>query len=141
MSVMQKINLAALVLGLAALGYYLARIVPQFGGDVSVIAWQMPMAVSLSVCIVLIIVAGVIIAATDKDLRQSKDRIDDERDRAFERRGDAWAGHIVQGFVFVALILLMAGQPAFWVANALYAGVMLGGAAGLVIRLAGYKGA
>jgi len=46
----------------------------------------------------------------------------------------------VQAFVALALILLMLDQPAFWVANALYAGVMAGGAAGLLVRLTGGRG-
>jgi hypothetical protein len=98
------------------------------------------MAISLLAFIVMITVAAILIAVTDADLRADPDRLDDERDRAFERRGDAWAGHVLQAFVLVALVLLMFGQPAFWVANMLYTGVMIGGMAGLVIRLSGYKG-
>ncbi len=137
---MQKLNIAALVTGLLALGWYLVRVVPQLGGDAGAIAWQWPMGISLLAFIVMITVAAILIAVTDADLRADPDRLDDERDRAFERRGDAWAGHVVQGFVLAALVLLMLGQPAFWVANTLYAGVMIGGMAGLVIRLSGYKG-
>jgi hypothetical protein len=140
MSVMQKLNIAALVTGLLALGWYLVRVLPQLGGDVAAIAWQWPMAISLLAFIVMITVAAILIAVTDADLRADPDRLDDERDRAFERRGDAWAGHVLQAFVLVALVLLMFGQPAFWVANMLYTGVMIGGMAGLVIRLSGYKG-
>ena len=141
MSVMQKFNYAAIGVGLVSIGWYLFSIVPQLGMSApELIRWQWPMAISIGLFLVLIIPVAVLIAVTDKDLRQDPDHLDDERDRAFERRGDAWAGHIVQGFVFVALVLLMLNQPAFWVANVLYAGVMLGGLAGLVIRLSGYRG-
>lgn len=137
---MQKLNLAALVSGLAALGWYLFRIIPQFGdGEAAEIAWKMPMAVSFGLFLALILVAGIVIAITDKELR-GRDRMEDERDRAFERRGDAWAGHVVQVFVALAIILLMLDQPVFWVANALYGGVLIGGAAGLLIRLSGGRG-
>ena len=127
--------------GLLSLGWYASRILPQLGGGVEMIAWKTSMAISIGAFLVLITIAAIFIATTDRDLRDNDDQMDDERDRAFERRGDAWSGHIVQGFVFLAIGLAMFDQPTFWVANSPYVGVMLGGAIGLAIRQAGYRGA
>jgi hypothetical protein len=68
MSVMQKLNIAALVTGLLALGWYLVRVLPQLGGDVAAIAWQWPMAISLLAFIVMITVAGLVASEIVKAL-------------------------------------------------------------------------
>lgn len=137
MSMMQKINIAALVSGLAALGWYLSRLIPAFLESGVDAAWKWPMAASLIAFVVLLVVASVIIAVRDEDIRDEEARIDDERDHRAERRGDAWAGHVLQAFVFFALALIVFDQHAFWVANTLYAGVMLAGTVGLLVRLTG----
>lgn len=134
---MQKINIAALVSGLAALGWYLSRLIPGFLESGVDAAWKWPMVTSLIVFIVLLVVASIVIAVKDQDIRDEEARIDDERDHRAERRGDAWAGNVLQAFVLLALALIVFDQHAFWVANTLYAGVMIGGAVGLFVRLVG----
>lgn len=134
---MQKINIAALVSGLAAFGWYLARVIPSFievGADA---AWKWPMATSLIGFVVLLVVASIAIAVRDEGIRDGKADTEDERDRRAERRGETWAAHVVQASVFLALALMFLDQPTFWIANTLYVGVMLGGAAGLLIGLMG----
>lgn len=137
MSLMQKINIAAFVSGLAALGWYLSRLVPAFLESGVDAAWKWPMATSLIAFVVLLVAASIVIAVRDEDLRDEEARIDDERDHRAERRGDAWAGYVLQVFVLLALSLIFLDQHAFWIANTLYAGVMVGGAVGLIVRLMG----
>ena len=137
MSFMQKLNIAALVSGLAAFGWYLARLVPAFGELGVDAAWKWPMAISLIAFVVLLVVSSIVIAVRDEDIREGEARVDDESDHRAERRGDALASHILQASVFLALALIFLDQHAFWIANTLYAGVMLGGAVGLIVRLTG----
>lgn len=137
MSLMQKINIAAFVSGLAALGWYLSRLVPAFLESGVDAAWKWPMATSLIAFVVLLVAASIVIAVRDEDLRDKEARIDDERDHRAERRGDAWAGYVLQVFVLLALSLIFLDQHGFWIANTLYAGVMVSGAVGLIVRLMG----
>lgn len=69
MSLTQKINIAAFVSGLAALGWYLSRLVPAFLESGVDAAWKWPMATSLIAFVVLLVAASIVIAVRDEDLR------------------------------------------------------------------------
>lgn len=140
MHFMEKMNWAALIVGLAALGWYALQIVPDMGVmAVDEIAWKGPMIQTLLGFLALLIAAIVIVAILDHKTLAKDDIVDDERDHSIERRGDAWSGHVLHAFAFLALVLLFLDAHVFWVANAIFLGSMLSGAIGLVIRVVQYR--
>lgn len=141
MTMMQKLNLAALGAGAVSAAWYVYALVAQMvDAPLASVAWKWPMGISLIVFLGLLLVAGIALAVTDKRIRETDGAIDDERDRHAERKGDAWAGHCVQAAVGVAIILAWFDQPSFWIANTLYAGIWIGGGIGLVVRQMAYRG-
>ena len=61
------------------------------------------------------------------------------RDRLINWRADARSGYVL-GFAAVgALLMLLAGWPAFWIAHTLLAGLVLSEIARCVLRIADYR--
>ncbi|MFS2318579.1 hypothetical protein RMQ97_11635 [Maricaulis sp. D1M11] len=140
MAIMERLNLAALIAGGLSLALYVFLIVRQgpVGSGVEIV-WVGAMITSFIVFLLVLI--GLVSLAVIKDRKHIMeiDRLDDERDRDIERRGDAWSGHVMQVFAVVAIIGLMLGWAPVWIASSLYVGVIVSGGFGIVLRLIHYR--
>ena len=138
-------------------GWYFVSILSQAAGTpVSDIEYQWPLALSVVVSIVVII--AVIIATTIASVIGSQisaaiergsaeglpapvvdvDR-SDERDAAINRFG-SYIGYIVLGIaILVPLVLAMTEREPFWIANALFAALVLSALASAAARLIAYR--
>ena len=110
------------------------------------IAYQTPMLVSVGAIIALTI-AGVIAMAIGTAIgaeitgEGSVDDIDrkDERDVQISRRGDLVGYYVSSAFMIGALALTMLDYAHFWIAHAIFAGLVVAGLTGSVVKLVSYR--
>jgi hypothetical protein len=141
MGFMEKLNLAVLGGGLVSLGYYFSRVVPQIGSvPVDEIAWKWPMAISMLIFIILLVVSAVRLAIKDPAIRKEDGIIEDERDRMIEWRADSWGGNTLHMVALLALGLLFFGVHSFWIAQVIFLGGMLASLVTVVAKLLAYRG-
>ena len=121
-------------------GYYLLQVL---GGDPAVPLearpYQEAMLWSIGGGIVVTIVLSIAVNIVAGMLTGDTNTRADLRDRQIERFG----GHVGHGFVVLGavggLILALLGIDQFWIAQALYFGLMLSGLLGSIARIAAYR--
>jgi hypothetical protein len=141
-------------------GWYFASVLPQAAATpVAQIAYQWPLGVSVAVLVVTIVggiiatniatlIAGEFTAvretgqarpteATDAALR-TLDR-SDERDASIGRLGGQVGGIVLGIGVLVPLGLAMAEREHFWIANGLYAALVLASLTSSAVKLFAYR--
>ncbi|WP_421923681.1 hypothetical protein [Maricaulis maris] len=124
-----------------ALGWYLIRVVPQiFSRPLDEVSWKGEMMIAIVVFVATLIADIVRAAISSRNELDEAGVMDDERDHAAERRGDAWGGHAMHAAAFVALMLLVFEFDPFWAANALFVGAMLAGLTSTLVKLLTYRG-
>lgn len=135
---------AAMIL---AVGTYVATVGPRLAqGPVSEVAYRGPMLLAVAV-LVAGSIAGAIVAAAGTALaarRSGGSPADavaraDERDRRIEQRGRIVGSYVLSALVVAALAMLMLGAHAFWVANALFAGLFLAEIGSAAARIVAYR--
>lgn len=117
MSFREKSILITIVAMLVASTAYAAMVIPLASGtDVDQVVYQ-PLMIVAVVVLVIVIVAGHIVAA----VAQPKDANakPDEREKLIEWRGQAAGGYVLAVGAFVTLTLSMAEVHWFWIANVL----------------------
>ena len=129
-------------------------------GQVAVeeVAYQRPLLFAVGAMIVLTIVGAILMAigsaigsavggaikaeisgaGTVEEIDIDVDR-SDERDAAFEARGDRVAYYVSSVFMVGVLALAMLERPHFWIANAVFATFVVATLVGNVAKLAAYR--
>jgi hypothetical protein len=141
-------------------GWYFASVLPQASTTpVAAIQYQWPLGVSVAVLIATIVggiiatniaalVAGEISAARDRGDAARSEATDaalrtldrsDERDATIGRIGAQVGGTVLGIAVLVPLGLAMAEREQFWIANALYAALVLSSLASSAVKLVAYR--
>lgn len=148
------------VVTLVVPGWYFASVLPQASTTpVADIEYQWPLGVSVIVLAATIIagiiatniatlIAGEISAARDRGNAARADTTDaalrtldrsDERDTTIGRLGGQLGGVVLGLAVLVPLGLAMAEREQFWIANALYAALVLSSLASSAVKLVAYR--
>ena len=141
-------------------GFYFASVLPQaWTTPVTDIAYQWPLGVSVVVLVVTIvggIVATNIATLVGAEISAARERGDaaprgaadaalrtldrrDERDATIGRRGGQVGGVVLGIAVLVPLGLAMAEREHFWIANALYAALVVSSLASSAVKLVAYR--
>ena len=110
------------------------------------IAYQTPMLIAVGAIIVLTI-AGVIAVAIGTAVgaeitgEGSVDDIDrkDERDININRRGDIVGYYVSSAFMIGALAVTMLDYAQFWIAHAIFAGLLVSGLTASAVKLVVYR--
>lgn len=112
------------------------------------IPYQWPMIVA-TVAMIVLTVVGVIVAAIGTAISAeiaspgSADSLDidrsDERDKSISRRGDIVGYYVSSVLVFGVLIITMMEFDYFWIANALFASLLIGGLVSSAVKLFLYR--
>ncbi len=138
---LERMNRAVALGTILALGWYLIRVVPQITSrPLDEVSWKIEMAIAVVVFVATLIADIVRAAISNRGELDEAGVVDDERDRAAERRGDAWGGHAMHGAAFFALMLLVLEFDPFWAANTLFIGAMLAGLVSALGKLLTYRG-
>ncbi|WP_297736577.1 hypothetical protein [uncultured Maricaulis sp.] len=138
---LERMNRAVALGTILALGWYLIRVVPQvFSRPLDEVSWKVEMAIAVVVFVGTLIADIVRAAISNRNELEEAGVVDDERDHAAERRGDAWGGHVMHGAAFIALMLLVLEFEPFWAANALFVGAMLAGLVSSLVKFLTYRG-
>ncbi|OLF81472.1 hypothetical protein AWH62_02035 [Maricaulis sp. W15] len=138
---LEKLNRAAAIGTILALGWYLIRVVPQLtSGPLDDVSWKGEMMIAVVIFVVTLIADSIRAAIASREELVEADVLDDERDDVIERRGDAWGGHAMHAVAFIALILLVLDFDPFWAANTLFVGAMLAGLTSMLVKWMSYRG-
>jgi uncharacterized membrane protein len=81
-------------------------------------------------------ILGSMVAAASKPSEADKS---DERDRHIDRLGDYVGGIVLGVSMIVPLALAMAESEHFWIANAIYAGLVLSSLVSSIVKIVGYR--
>jgi hypothetical protein len=134
---MEKSNWVALVLAPVALVIYLAMLLPSMQGRaVADVDFARPMIVNIAFFIVANILGNIVAAITNP---AEADKTD-QRDKEIGRHGERVGNSIVIVGTCVALILAMARQDYFWIANAIYMAGLAAAVLSSVTKIAAYHG-
>jgi hypothetical protein len=147
MSFEEKVTWVSTVFTLIVASTYAWTVIGQVGETpVTDIEYQMPMIIAVGAMIGLTIVGTIVIAivtAIGAEItgEGSVDDIDrrDERDVSIERRGDIVGYYVSSVLVVGALALTMLEYPHFWIANALFASLLIGGLVASAVKLFIYR--
>ena len=117
-------------------GVYFATLIGQIQETpVTEIAYQWPMITAIGVAVGLSIVAHMAVAiASPKEADKS-----DERDTNINRYGEYIGSFAVYAGALAALGLAMAELEHFWIANAIFAGFVLGALTSSAVKLVAYR--
>tara|TARA_R110002124_G_scaffold56548_15_gene159421 strand:- start:347 stop:781 length:435 start_codon:yes stop_codon:yes gene_type:complete len=138
---LEKLNRSAALGTALALVWYLIRVVPQVTSQpLDEVSWKGAMVIAVLIFVVTLIADSVRGAIASREELEEAGVVDDERDRAAERRGDAWGGHAMHAVAFIALMLLVLEFDPFWAANTLFVGAMLAGLVSTVVKFLTYRG-
>ena len=138
---LERMNRAVALGTVLALGWYLIRVVPQVtSGPLDEVSWKGEMVIAVVVFVATLIADIVRAAISNRSELAEAGVVDDERDHAAERRGDAWGGHAMHAMAFVALIMLVFELDPFWAANTLFVGAMLAGLVSTLVKMLTYRG-
>jgi hypothetical protein len=137
MTMLEKGNWVVLVLTPVALVVYLAMLLPAMQGRaIADVDFAGPMIANIVFFIGANIVGNIGAAITNPAEADKKDQRDKEIDRHGERVGNA----IVIVGTLVALVLAMARQDYFWIANAIYLSGLAAAVLASVTKIAAYRG-
>ncbi len=159
MSFQEKVTWVSAVATVIVASWYASVVVGPIGEvPVEAIAYQRPLIAAVVAMIVLTILGTIAMAiataigaaiggAIRAEIRGEGqvdvdvDDIDrsDERDAVIEARGDRAAFYVSSGLVVGVLALAMLEQPHFWIANALFASLVVAGLVASVVKLAAYR--
>lgn len=138
---LEKLNRSAAIGTILALGWYLIRVVPQVTSQpLDEVSWKGAMVIAVLIFVATLIADSIRAAIANPDQLDEAGVVDDERDHAAERRGDAWGGHAMHAVAFIALMLLILDLDPFWAANTLFVGAMLAGLVSTVVKFLTYRG-
>ncbi|MFT6461605.1 hypothetical protein [Maricaulis maris] len=138
---LEKMNRSAAIGTILALGWYLIRVMPQVASlPLDEVSWKAEMAIAVVIFVVTLIADSIRAAIASHGQLDEVDVVDDERDHAAERRGDAWGGHAMHAAAFIALMLLVFEFDPFWAANVLFVGAMLAGLTSILVKFLTYRG-
>ena len=138
---LERMNRAVALGTILALGWYLIRVVPKVTSrPLDEVSWKGEMVIAVVVFVATLIADIVRAAISNRNELDEAGVVDDERDHAAERRGDAWGGHAMHGTAFVALMLLLLEFDPFWAANTLFVGAMLAGLVSTLVKILTYRG-
>jgi protein-S-isoprenylcysteine O-methyltransferase Ste14 len=117
-------------------GIYFATVFSQVRTTpVTDIDYQGPMLASVGAAITLLIAASIAIAiAWPKDADKS-----DERDKEINRYGEYIGSFVLYGGALVALGLALAEFDYFWIANLIYATLVLAGLITTAVKILAYR--
>lgn len=147
MSFQEKLTWVSAVVWVLVISNYVRAVGSQLGVvPVTEIAYRRPILFAMGALIVLTIVGAIAVAigsAVAAALRgeSSADDIDrkDERDARIAQRGDV-VGYYASSVVLVgAFALILLEAPYFWIANAVFATLALGGLAAATAKLLAYR--
>jgi len=147
MSFEEKTTWVSLVVTVVVLGVYSSFVLVQLQSvPVSQLAYQRPMIITIGAMIVMTIVGTILMSigtAVSAGIsgKGPVDDIDrkDERDEHISRRGELVGYYVSSAGVLGVLALAMLRYDQFWIANALYLAMMLGGLASVAAKLFVYR--
>ena len=159
MSFQEKVTWVSAAATVIVVGWYASVVVGPIGEvPVEAIAYQRPLIIAVVAMIVLTILGTIAMAiataiggAIGGAIRAEvggKDPVDvavddidrsDERDAVIEARGDRAAFYVTSALMVGVLALAMLEQPHFWIANALFASLVVAGLVANVVKLAAYR--
>ena len=115
---------------------YASMVLPQVGDTpIEDIAYGGPMIVAVIVSIVASIIGAIAIAATAPDEADKTD----ERDKEIQRFGDYVAGNMLGGLVAIVIGLLIVEVDPFWIAQALFAALLLQATVASSVKIYRYR--
>ena len=147
MSFEEKTTWVSLVVTVVVLGVYSSFVLGQLHRvPVLQIAYQWPMIITIGAMIVMTIVGTILMSigtAISAEIR-GKGSVDDigrtdERDKHINRRSELVGYYVSSAGVLGVLALAMLRYDQFWIANALYLAMMLGGLASAAAKLVAYR--
>lgn len=110
------------------------------GALVSEVAYLGPLLWTVGVIVVGTIVLSIIGAIVNAIVtRGEPDERTDERDRAIGRRADRISNWVTSAVAIGALVLAVREAPHFWIANAIYAGLVVSMLVGSVAKIVIYR--
>lgn len=136
---------------------YVAVIVGRASSTpVEQVAWIAPMAWALGAIVAVAIVVMILAAIADEvaagvrseiekrvdpaGVQTSRRKADsDERDKHIERHGDRWTGMVASVGVLAAIVVTMLGLDRFWIAQTLFAVIVLSSILGGVLKAVAYR--
>ncbi|TBN56227.1 hypothetical protein EYE40_01790 [Glaciihabitans arcticus] len=124
------------VLAVVIPAVYAVIVLGQVGSTpVEEIEYVIPLITAIAAAIVLAIIGNIIVAiASPKGAG-----INDERDRGISRTGELVGYYSLSAGVLVALGLVMAEAPHFWVAQTIYAAFILSAILSTIIKIVAYR--
>lgn len=147
MTFKEKFTWVILAVFVAVPSIYFTRLFSSMSGaDVSTIAYQVPLIISVAVSVVFTI-AGAIVMGIGTGIaitisgEGSTDDIgrDDERDSAIDKRGELAGSYAAAAGAFVALVLAMMRIDQFWIANTIYLSFVASSVTAAIVKLVIYR--
>ncbi|HEV7741733.1 MAG TPA: hypothetical protein VGO65_04885 [Pseudolysinimonas sp.] len=121
-----------LVCAVAAYATYLALVLTQVrGGDLTSVAYGVPLLATVGGSIVLSILLDIFVGGRPEPK--------DQRDREISRFGDAMGQAFVIIGAVAAMLLAIADLDAFWIANVVYLCFVLSAVLGSVAKITAYR--
>jgi len=147
MSFEEKTTWVATVVSVLVAGFYSSFILGQLRSvPVAQIAYQWPLITAIGAMIVITIVGTILMSIGTAISAKiagngSVDDIDrtDERDTQINRRGELAGYYVSSVGVLGGLALAMLRYDQFWIANALYLGLVVGGLVSSAVKLVAYR--
>lgn len=147
MSFEEKSAWVSTIVTIVVLSVYSFFIIGQLQSvPVSEIAYQKPMLLTIGSMVVMSIIGMILMSigtAITSEITGNKSIKDidrkDERDKYIYRRGDQVGYYVTSAGAIGVLALAMLRYDPFWIANALYLSLALGGLVSLIARLVAYR--
>ena len=136
MSFTEKTTWMYLVMAVLIGAIYYAMVLPQVGDTpIEDIAYGGPMIVAVIASIVVSIIGAIIIAVSAPDEADKTD----ERDKDIQRFGDYVGGNLLSAMVAITLGLLIVDVAPFWIAQALFAALLIRTVVASTVKLYRYR--
>lgn len=113
-------------------------------GGVAPVDWQRPLVVAFVSLVVVGLIASIAVSVAAAARAQADGELDDfdrvdERDVRVRGRGARVSGWVLGAWVVVTFVLAVSEVPPVWIAHALFAAVVTGGASDAAARIAAYR--
>jgi len=109
-----------------------AYVGPLVGATVAIVVLSVVGAISLAIA------AAIAVEVTGEGSTDDLDR-KDERDRHIAQRGDVAVAYVSSVVLVMAFVLAVLELPYFWIANAIFAGLVVAGLASSGVKLVAYR--
>jgi len=137
MAFLEKANWVVAAISLITLGIYAAMVVPQaMTTPIGQVSYVQPMICTIVGFVIAAILGHVLAAASNP---QEADKTD-QRDKEIGHYGERVGNWLIIAGSCVALVLAMAKQDYFWIANSIYIAGLLAALLSAVAKITAYRG-